>query len=37
MSIKILVTDPLSDKGIKSLKESKFEVIYKPKISSDEI
>ncbi len=37
MSVKILVTDPLSDKGIELLKESTFEVIYKPDDSIDDI
>ena len=37
MSIKILVTDPLSDKGLELLKKSKFEVIYKPEESMDDI
>jgi len=37
MSIKILVTDPLSDKGLELLKKSKFEVIYKPNDSIDDI
>ena len=37
MSTKILITDPLSDKGIEFLKESGLEVIYKPKASKDEI
>ena len=27
--IKILITDPLSDKGINRLKDAAFEVIYK--------
>ncbi len=35
--IKILITDPLSDKGIHKLKNAGFEVIYKPDISSDEL
>lgn len=30
MSIKVLVTDPISDKGLKLLKESKIEVLYEP-------
>ena len=37
MSVKILVTDPLSDKGLELLKKSKFEVIYKPNDSMDDI
>lgn len=37
MSIKILVTDPLSDNGLELLKKSKFEVIYKPNDSIDDI
>ena len=37
MSIKILVTDPLSDKGLELLKKSNFEVIYKPEESMDDI
>jgi D-3-phosphoglycerate dehydrogenase len=37
MSIKILITDPLSDKGIECLKKSGLEVIYLPNSSIDEI
>ena len=37
MSTKILITDPLSKKGIEFLKESGLEVIYKPNASLDEI
>ncbi len=37
MSTKILITDPLSEKGIEFLKESGLEVIYKPNASLDEI
>ena len=37
MSAKILITDPLSDKGIDFLKDSGLEVIYKPNASKDEI
>ena len=37
MSVKILVTDPLSDKGIELLEKSTFEVIYKPDDSIDDI
>jgi len=35
--IKILITDPLSDKGINKLKNADFDVIYKPEISTDEL
>ena len=35
--IKILITDPLSDKGINKLKNAGFEVIYKPDTSNDEL
>ena len=34
---KILITDPLSDKGIKILEDAGFEVIYKPKPSDEEL
>ncbi len=37
MSIKILITDPLSDRGVELLKESGFEVLLKPNITSDEL
>ena len=37
MSIKILITDPLSDKGVELLKESGFEILLKPNITSDEL
>ena len=37
MLAKILITDPLSEEGINQLRESNLEVIYKPKISSDEL
>ena len=37
MSAKILITDPLSDKGIDLLKDSGLEVIYKPNSSKNEI
>ena len=36
MSIKILVTDPIADKGINLLKDEGFEIIYKPNIKSEE-
>ena len=32
MSIKILITDPLSESGFKILQKENFEIIYKPKI-----
>ena len=35
--IKILITDPLSDKGINKLKNAGFEVIYKPDTPNDEL
>ena len=35
--IKILITDPLSDKGIEKLKDAGFDVIYKPNLSTDEL
>ena len=35
--IKILITDPLSDKGIEKLKDAGFDVIYKPNLSADEL
>ena len=34
---KILITDPLSDKGIDSLSDAEFEVIYKPNSQKDEL
>ena len=37
MSIKILVTDPLSDAGIELLNQSNFEVIYKPGVPLDDL
>ena len=37
MSIKILITDPISDIAITHLKDKGFEVIYKPKISNEEL
>ena len=37
MSIKILITDPISDRGVELLKEAGFEVLLKPSISSDEL
>ena len=37
MSIKILITDPISDRGVELLKESGFEILLKPNISSDEL
>ena len=37
MSIKILVTDPLSNNGIELLKKSKLEVIYKPNTPLDDL
>ena len=37
MSFKILITDPLSDKGLDYLKDAGLEVLYKPKASQDEI
>ena len=36
MSIKILVTDPISDVGKNLLLDAGFEVIYKPKISDED-
>ena len=35
--LKILITDPLSDKGIDSLTDAEFEVIYKPNSTRDEL
>ena len=32
MSIKILITDPLSESGLEILQKENFEIIYKPKI-----
>jgi len=37
MSARILITDPLSDKGINLLQNAGFEVLYKPKISKEEL
>ena len=37
MPIKILITDPISDRGIELLKEAGFEVLLRPNISSDEL
>ena len=34
---KILITDPLSDKGISMLEDAGFKVLYKPKIDYEEI
>jgi len=34
---KILITDPLSNSGLKILQDSGFEVLYKPKLSEDEL
>ena len=34
---KVLITDPLSDKGIHILEEAGLEVIYKPKPTDDEL
>ena len=30
MVIKILITDPISDKGLNMLKDAGFDVVYKP-------
>ena len=37
MSIKILITDPISESGVENLKDAGFEVLYKPDSSEDEI
>ena len=37
MSFKILITDPLSDRGIEFLKKSGLEVIYKPNAEKSEV
>ena len=37
MSFKILITDPLSDRGIEFLEKSGLEVIYKPNAEKTEI
>ena len=37
MSIKILITDPLSDKGLDLLRNEGFDIIYKPNPSIDEL
>tara|TARA_Y100000590_G_C15709021_1_gene1009670 strand:+ start:492 stop:2072 length:1581 start_codon:yes stop_codon:yes gene_type:complete len=37
MLAKILITDPLSETGINQLREANLEVIYKPKLSDDEL
>ena len=37
MQTKILITDPISDFGLDKLKDSGFEVLYKPDISEDEL
>ena len=34
---RILITDPLSDKGISMLEDAGFEVLYRPKIDNEEI
>ena len=35
--LKILITDPLSEIGLNILKDAGFEILYKPKISLDEL
>ena len=35
MSIKILITDPISEKGINLLKVEGFKIIYKPDIKKE--
>ena len=37
MSVKILITDPLSDKGLDLLRNESFDVIYKPNPSLEEL
>ncbi|MBR73414.1 MAG: phosphoglycerate dehydrogenase, partial [Dehalococcoidaceae bacterium] len=37
MSIKILITDPISEKGLSLLKKNNMEIIYKPELSSNEL
>ena len=34
---KILITDPISDQGLKILEHDQLEIIYKPEISEDEL
>ena len=34
---KILITDPISDNGLKILEDENLEIIYKPSISNDEL
>ena len=35
--VKILVSDPIADKGIEILEKAEFEVIYNPSLSDDEL
>ena len=37
MSIKVLITDPISDKGLELLKENNIEIIYEPDLSAEEL
>ena len=37
MSIKVLITDPISDKGLKLLKDNSIEVVYETDLSSKDI
>ena len=34
---KILITDPISDQGLKILDHDQLEIVYKPEISEDEL
>ena len=34
---KILITDPISTSGLKILQDAGFEVLYKPKLTDDEL
>ena len=34
---KILITDPISDNGLKILEDENLEIIYRPSISNDEL
>ena len=37
MSIKVLITDPISDKGLELLKNNNIEIIYEPDLSPEEL
>ena len=37
MSIKVLITDPISDKGLELLKNNNIEIIYEPDLCPEEL